>query len=68
MMPERVVHLAAADAAKQSPNFLMDELQERLKRGPVAFHLRRNLQPPAILRRTRRNLGRTTERSWTWGF
>ena len=43
MMPERVVHLAAADAAKQSPNFLMDELQERLKRGPVAFHLKAQL-------------------------
>jgi catalase len=39
MMPERVVHLTAADAAKQSPNFLMDELQERLKRGPVTFRL-----------------------------
>src|SRR6476661_2091735 len=43
MMPERVVHLTAADAAKQSPNFLMDELQERLKRGPVAFHLKAQL-------------------------
>ena len=35
MMPERVVHLATADAAKQSPNFLVDELPERLKHGPV---------------------------------
>ena len=43
MMPERVVHLAAADAAKQPPNFLMDELPERLKRGPVTFHLRAQL-------------------------
>ena len=33
MMPERVVHLAAADAAKQSPNFLMDELPERSSAG-----------------------------------
>src|SRR5215469_10318105 len=40
MMPERVAHLAAADAAKQPPNFLMDELPERLKRGPVTFHLK----------------------------
>jgi len=39
MMPERVAHLAAADAAKQPPNFLMDELPERLKRGPAMFHL-----------------------------
>jgi catalase len=43
MMPERVVHLDAADAAKQPPNFLMDELPERLKRGPVTFHLRAQL-------------------------
>ena len=43
MMPQRVVHLAAADAAKQSPNFLMDELPERLKRGPVTFQLRAQL-------------------------
>ena len=43
MVPERVVHLAAADAAKQTPNFLMDELPERLKHGPVTFHLRAQL-------------------------
>jgi catalase len=57
MMPERVVHLAAADAAKQPPNFLMDELPERLKRGPVTFHLRAQLaadQCPADDRSRRR--------------
>lgn len=43
MIPERVVHLAAADAAKQPPNFLMDELPERLKQGRVTFHLRAQL-------------------------
>jgi catalase len=43
MIPERVVHLAAADAAKQPPNFLMGELPERLKHGPVTFHLRAQL-------------------------
>src|SRR5499427_2030175 len=43
MMPERVVHLAAADAVKQSPNFLVDELPERAKRGPITFHLRAQL-------------------------
>jgi catalase len=37
------VHLAASDAAKQPPNFLMDELPERLKRGPVSFNLRAQL-------------------------
>ena len=43
MVPERVVHLAKADAAKKAPNFLMDELPERLKRGPVTFHLKAQL-------------------------
>ena len=32
-------HLSAADAAKRSPNFLMDELPERLARGPVTFNV-----------------------------
>ena len=32
-------HLSAADAAKRSPSFLMDELPERLARGPVTFHV-----------------------------
>jgi catalase len=32
MMPERVVHLTAADAAKQPQNFLLDELPERALR------------------------------------
>ena len=46
MMPERTIHLAAADAAKMVPNFLMDELPERLKRGPVTFHLKARLAAP----------------------
>jgi catalase len=43
MVPERVVHLDAADAAKREPNFLMDELPERVQRGPVIFHLKAQL-------------------------
>src|SRR5262249_33849430 len=43
MTPEHVVHLDAADAAKQAPDFLMDELPDRLKRGPVTFHLKAQL-------------------------
>jgi len=38
--PEHVVHLDPADAAKRAPNFLMDELPERLKHGPVTFRLK----------------------------
>jgi len=43
MVPERIVHLDAADAAKRPADFLMDELPERLKRGPVTFHLKARL-------------------------
>ena len=43
MVPERTVHLDAEDAAKRPPDFLMDELPERLKKGPVTFHLRAQL-------------------------
>jgi len=39
MVPEHAVHLDAAEAVKRAPDFLMDELPERLKRGPVTFHL-----------------------------
>jgi catalase len=43
MVPERVVHLEQADATKRAPDFLMDELPERLKRGSVTFHLKAQL-------------------------
>src|SRR5262249_37510837 len=43
MMPERTVHLSAADATQKPPDFLVDEIQERLRRGPVTFRLRAQL-------------------------
>jgi catalase len=43
MVPDRLVHLVAADAAKRPPDFLMQELPDRLKRGPVTFHLKAQL-------------------------
>ena len=46
MVPERVVHLDAADAAKRPPDFLIDELIERLKREKVVFHLKAQLAEP----------------------
>jgi catalase len=46
MMPEHAVHLAAADAAKIPPDFLMNELPARLKRGPVTFHFKAQLAAP----------------------
>ena len=44
--PEHIVHLAPADAAKQAPNFLVDEIVQRLKQGPVTFHVKAQLAAP----------------------
>ncbi len=44
--PERTVHLDPADAAKRVPNFLMEELPQRLMRGPVTFALKVQLAAP----------------------
>jgi catalase len=46
MVPEKVVHLDAAEAAKRPPNFLVEELPERLMRGPVTFRLKAQLAAP----------------------
>jgi catalase len=46
MEPEHLVHLTPDDAAKRPPNFLMDELPERLKKGPVTFRLKAQLAIP----------------------
>jgi len=41
-----VEHLSPDDAAKQPPNFLMEELPARLAKQPVAFHLMAQLAKP----------------------
>jgi catalase len=46
MVPEHLVHLDRADAAKRAPDFLVDELPERLKHGPVTFRLEAQLAAP----------------------
>ena len=33
LAPEKLVHLAPAEAAKQAPDFLIDELPARIERG-----------------------------------
>ena len=43
---EGAEHLSAADAAKQAPDFLMDELPARLAKGPVRFRLMAQLANP----------------------
>lgn len=46
MVPEHLVHLDPADAAKRPPNFLMDELPQRLKQRPVTFRMKAQLAAP----------------------
>jgi catalase len=46
LAPERVVHLSTEEAAKRAPNFLFDEIEERLKKGPATFHLKAQLAEP----------------------
>jgi len=44
--PEKVVHLSEDDAARQPPNFLVDELPRRIEHGVVTFHLTAQLAAP----------------------
>jgi len=44
--PGKIVHLSKEDAAKKSPNYLMDELPQRLAKGPVTFHIKAQLAAP----------------------
>ena len=46
MLPEKLVHLSKEDAAKQTPDFLVDELPKRLAQKPVVFHLKAQLAEP----------------------
>jgi len=40
LVPEKLVHLTPEEAAKQSPDFLSDELSKRIAQKPVVFHLK----------------------------
>ena len=46
MLPEKLVHLSKEDAAKQTPDFLVDELPKRVAQKPVVFHLKAQLAEP----------------------
>ncbi|MGO9674219.1 MAG: catalase family peroxidase [Methylocella sp.] len=43
IIPEKTVHLDPTEAAAKAPDFLVDELPNRLKNGPVIFHLKAQL-------------------------
>jgi len=46
LVPEKLVHLTPEEAAKQSSDFLSDELTKRIARKPVVFHLKAQLAEP----------------------
>jgi catalase len=46
LVPEKLVHLTPEEAAKQSPDFLTDELTKRTARKPAVFHLKAQLAEP----------------------
>jgi catalase len=46
LVPEKTVHLTPEQAARQPPDFLSDELRERIARKPVVFHLKAQLAEP----------------------
>lgn len=41
--PEKIVHLSKEDAEGRSPNYLEDDLAQRLEKGTITFHLRAQL-------------------------
>src|ERR1700751_5578728 len=46
VVPEKLVHITPEEAAKQSPDYLFDELVRRIAQKPVVFHLKAQLAEP----------------------
>jgi catalase len=46
VVPQKRVHMTPEEAAKQSPDYLFDELAKRIARKPVVFHLKAQLAEP----------------------
>jgi len=46
LAPERIVHLSKKESGEKSPNYLKDELPQRLGQGPVTFHIKAQLAAP----------------------
>jgi catalase len=44
--PEKLVHITPEEAAKQSPDYLFDDLAKRLAQKPLVFHLKAQLAEP----------------------
>lgn len=46
IVPEKTVYLSKEEAAKKTPDYLVDELPRRLAKGPVRFHIKAQLAVP----------------------
>jgi catalase len=44
--PEKLVHITPEEAARQSPDYLFDELAKRIAQKPLLFHLKAQLAEP----------------------
>jgi catalase len=44
--PEKLVHLTPEEAAKQSPDYLFDDLTRRIAQKPLVFHVKAQLAEP----------------------
>ena len=44
--PEKIVHLSKEEIAKKPPNYLMQDLPQRLAKGPATFHIKAQLAAP----------------------
>jgi catalase len=44
--PEHIVHLSKDEASQRPPNYLIEDLPQRLKTAPVIFHLKAQLAEP----------------------
>jgi catalase len=44
--PEKLVHIAPEEAAKQAPDYLFDDLAKRIAQKPLVFHLKAQLAEP----------------------
>ncbi len=44
--PVKLEYLKAEDAAKKSPDYLVDDMPQRLAKGPVTFHVKAQLAAP----------------------
>jgi catalase len=44
--PEKLVHITPEEAAKQSPDYLFEDLSKRIAKSPLVFHLQAQLADP----------------------